>query len=91
MKYLIEYKTLEQQLEVLENRGLIIDDPSILTEINYSHLIYKYGNIYLDDSKGEYKKGTKLSNLYNLYLFHLKIYTLLFKVIIQYDKNWKLT
>ena len=89
MKYLIKCNTLEQQLEILEKRGLIIDDPSILTKINYSHLIYKYGNIYLDENKGKYKKGSKISNIYNLYLFHLKISTLLFRVIIQYEQKLK--
>ena len=81
--YILEYKTKEELIDILKSRGMEVSCPKILDNINYSHLIYKYGEFFLDKNikhKIQYKTGVDIIQLYNLYLFNAELSSKLFNV-----------
>ncbi|WP_168388364.1 Abi family protein [Mycoplasma marinum] len=82
---------MEEQIEILISRGIDVDDKKILESINYSHLIYKYGIHYLQNKENlnVYRKGVKLSHLYNLFLFNNDLSMKLLKIIFKFEHSLK--
>lgn len=88
MKYETQNKTKEQMKQILEDRGMIIDNISLLENINYAHLIYKYSTPFYE-KEGVYKKGTKLSELMKLFEINELICSCLYKKINRFEHKLK--
>lgn len=68
------FKTVEEQIILLKERGIVINDESakeILTENNYYYLINGYKNMFLDNrcQKEKYIENVSLEEIYALYKF----------------------
>ena len=90
MKYETKNKTKEEMKQILEDRGMIVDDISILDNINYAHLIYKYSKPFYEE-EGIYKDGTRLSDLMNLFKINEAICAWLYKKINEFEHKLKNT
>lgn len=87
------FKTLDEQIEILKNRGLIIDDidkaRSILFRENYfflngyRHLFQRTG---IDN---EFIVGTTFDELYGTFVFDRNIRNIMFKYILIIENNMK--
>lgn len=70
-----EFKTINEQVELLKSRNLLISNTKIAINIlknnNYYYIINGYKDIFLDNhSKIErYIDGTTIEDIYNLYEF----------------------
>lgn len=76
------FKTLDEQIEILINRNLIIDDPNrakyLLTKNSYYSVINGYKGIFLKDKENYndedcFEENTTLEDIINLYHFDKKI------------------
>jgi len=47
------FMTIEEQASILESRGIQVDDIKILKEMNYAHIIYRYGSFYIKSLKND--------------------------------------
>ncbi|MDD7340330.1 MAG: Abi family protein [Eubacteriales bacterium] len=67
------FKTIDQQIDMLKDRGLLIDLKStkeILFKEGYYNIINGYKDIFLSDTYEEkFSKGTRFSDIYMLYHF----------------------
>lgn len=69
------FKTIDEQIEILKSRNIIIDDYDkaykILSKNNYYYLINGYKDLFIDIASKEekYIKNTKLEEIYALYEF----------------------
>lgn len=64
-----EFKSIEEQIEILKNRNLIIDEiqaKKIFKENNYYYVINGYKDLFVDKSKSEeiYKANTEFKEIY---------------------------
>ncbi len=87
------FKTLDEQVEILKNKGLVIDDETYAKEIllrenyfflnGYRHLFMKSldNNLFIG--------GTKIEELYSLFLFDRKLRSIFFKNILIVENNVK--
>jgi len=76
-------KTIEEQISLLEERGIIIDDFStvenILINNNYYRLMgYAY---HFKIDKKNYKKGIKFSNIFGIYNFDKSLRQIIFPLL----------
>lgn len=73
------FKTIDEQIEILKSRNIIIDDYDkaykILSKNNYYYLINGYKDLFIDIASKEekYIKNTKLEEIYALYEFDKEI------------------
>lgn len=92
-----EYNKLNEQINKLKSRGLIIDDKSkvkkILQKENYYNIINGYKELFIDYRyKGideRYINGTKFDEIYNLYYFDRNLRGIFFKYILEVENNIK--
>ncbi len=77
------YKTISEMESLLKKRGLIIDI-NIFHKVNYAHLIYKFSTVFYVYEK-KYKEGTRLSDIYNLYIFNQKFSQFLYKYVSDFE------
>ena len=85
------FKTIDEQIEILKSRNIIIDDYDkaykILSKNNYYYLINGYKDLFIDRASKEekYIKNTKLEEIYALYEFDkdLKINFLKYLLLIE--------
>ncbi|MBO5224039.1 MAG: Abi family protein [Clostridia bacterium] len=66
------FLTHQQQIKLLEDRGLTIDMPDaeyILSQLNYYRFINAYGLSFINKSTNTYVNATTFSTLYKLYEF----------------------
>lgn len=88
-----EFKTLDEQIEILKRRGLIINDEEkakkvLLTE-NY-FFINGYRHIFIKNYKdGTFINGTTFDELYALFQFDRSFRNLLFKNLLIVENNLK--
>lgn len=69
-----EWKDKNDLIDILEKRNLIIDDATLLDDVNYSHLIYLYSDLfYVDKINKIYAIGTKVSDIFLLFKFNKEI------------------
>ena len=73
-----EFKTIEEQIQILKERGLIINEEKaieILTENNYYYLINGYKDLFVEKRNEEekYKENISLEEIYALYNFDSKL------------------
>ena len=86
-----EFRTLDEQIDILRNKGLIINDEestkAILLRENY-FFINGYRNIlYTKDRK--FIKGTTFEELYSVFLFDRTFRNILFKNLLIIENNIK--
>ena len=85
-----EFKTIEEQIQIIKERGLIINEEKaieILTENNYYYLINGYKDLFIDNNSEveKYKENITLEEIYALYNFdsELRINLLRYLLIIE--------
>jgi len=89
------FKTHNEQIEILKNRGLIFKNQAealcILERENYYNLINGYKGFFLDkDSEVErFKDGTTFEDIYALYLFDRELRNLLLKHLLAFETSLK--
>lgn len=88
-----QFKTIDEQLEILKHKGLIINDEGYAKEIllreNYFFLS-GYRHLFMDpnDSK-RYLEGTTFEELYSLFLFDRQFRNIIFKNLLIIENNFK--
>ena len=94
------FKTLDEQINILKNRNLIIDSyeyaREILSQINYYNVINGYKSVFLQrDLNGylvspeEFKQGTTFEELYSLYLMDFELKKTIFPYLLRFEKLFK--
>lgn len=87
------FKTLDEQIEILKNKNLLIDDieyaKKIILRENYFFLM-GYRHLFLKpDNKKQFKDGTTFRELYSLFYFDRQLRNILFKNILIIENNAK--
>ena len=87
------FKTLDEQIEILKQKGLVIDDieqtKSILLRENYFFLS-GYRKLFLKSSVDRtFKEGTNFSEIYALFSFDRQLRNIIFKNILIVENNLK--
>ena len=87
------FKTLEQQIEILKSKGLIIDDEEkakqILLKENYFFLS-GYRHLFMRTQKdNRFLLGTTFEELYSVFVFDRRIRNIFFKNILMIENNIK--
>lgn len=87
------FKTLDEQVEILRSKGLVIDDVErakyILLRENYFFLS-GYRHVFLrPDNKKRFLQGTNFRELYGLFYFDRQLRNILFKNILIVENNLK--
>ena len=87
------FKTLDEQIDILVNKGLVIDDiefaKSILLRENYFFLS-GYRHLFMDPNDNKrYLDGTTFKELYSMFLFDRQIRNIIFKNILIVENNLK--
>lgn len=86
-----EFKTIDEQINLLENKGLIINNKSIASEIllreNYFFINGYRSPFYTKNKK--FKEGTTFEEIYSLFLFDRNIRNILFKNLLIVENNIK--
>ena len=93
MKATKEFKKLDEQIEILRNKGLIINDESYAADVlfreNYFFL-NGYRHIFMKSATNKtYISGTTFEELYSLFLFDRVFRNILFKNILNIENNIK--
>ena len=88
-----QFRNLDEQIEILKNKGLTIDDEDYAKEIllreNY-FFIMGYRHLFLkDDTSRTYIEGATFEELYSMFLFDRTIRNILFKNILIIENNLK--
>jgi abortive infection bacteriophage resistance protein len=85
------FKNLDEQIEILKSKGLIIKDEEfakkILLKENY-FFISGYRHLFMDKDK-MYAEGTTFEELYATFLFDRRIRNTMFKYILVIENNIK--
>ena len=89
MKYEKPTLTIEQQIAVLQTRGLIIDDEdeakNILDKISYFRLADYWRPLEIDKSSHRFKSNTHLCDIISIYRFDTELKQLIFNAIMQIE------
>ena len=91
------FKTYDEQIEILEGRGMKIEDATEATEIltnkNYYNIINGYKRLFLDPSSTaeneHYMKGTMLHEIDSLFLFDSNLRIVCLKRILEVELRMK--
>lgn len=88
-----EFKTIDEQIELLQNRNLHIENEDIAREIllnnNYYYLINGYKDLFLNKNskKEKFTNGTTLEEIYSLYEFDRKIRIIFLEYILLIERK----
>ena len=87
------FKNLDEQIEILKDKGLEIDDIDYAKEIllreNYFFLS-GYRHLFLkEDGSRKFKKGTNFREIYGMFTFDRRLRNILFKNILIVENNLK--
>ena len=87
------FKSLDEQIKILREKGLVIDDEKFAKEVllreNYFFL-NGYRHLFMKSKdKSRYIEGTKFEELYSLFLFDRTLRNILFKNILIVENNIK--
>lgn len=86
-----EFRTLDEQISILTNKGLTINDPDkakdILFRENY-FFINGYRTLFYTKDR-TFIKGTTFDELYSLFLFDRNIRNIIFKYLLVFENNIK--
>ena len=88
-----QFKNLDEQVEILKNKGLIITDEKytkkILLRENYFFL-NGYRHLFIKSEVDKvFKEGTTFEEVYSLFLFDRSIRNVLFKYLLVIENNLK--
>ena len=88
-----DFKNLDEQIEILRNKGLTIENPDYAIEVlfreNYFFL-NGYRHLFMKSSTNRtYIPGTTFEELYSLFLFDRAFRNILFKNILNIENNLK--
>lgn len=87
------FKTLDEQIEILRSKGLIINNPEKTKEILYREnyfFISGYRHLFMRTYKDrKFFPGTTFEELYATFLFDRKIRNIMFKYILIIENNVK--
>ena len=88
-----QFKTLDEQVDILKHKGLIINDERyakrVLLRENYFFL-NGYRHLFLVSEKNRvFKEGTTFEELYSLFLFDRSIRNVIFKYLLVIENNLK--
>lgn len=88
-----EFKTIEEQIEILKNRNLIVDEnqaKKIFKENNYYYVINGYKDLFIDKSKSEetYKQNAELKEIYSLYKFDIDLRMIFLKYTLLLERKF---
>ncbi|CEA10595.1 Abi family protein [Mycoplasma capricolum subsp. capripneumoniae] len=97
MKRPKEFKTFEEQIEILKSRGLIISNEQkaieILKQENYYNIVNGYKDLFLkkslDNNKDIFIENTNFDELYSLFLFDRELRSILLKYILIFERDFK--
>lgn len=85
VKYTNQAITTEQQIDILKNRGLLIDDVkravTVLDTISYFRLAGYWRHFESDHTTHQFKAGCRFSDIIDLYFFDKELRSLLFTAI----------
>ena len=86
------FKTLKEQLDLLESRGLTINDrekaASYLLEHSYYNVINVYSKFFQDE-KNTFISGSSFEEIRRVHIFDSELKSILFKYIIESEKHFK--
>lgn len=87
------FKTLDEQIEILKSKGLIINDveraKTVLFRENY-FFISGYRHLFMESSKfGHFLKGTTFDEIHAMFLFDRALRNIFFKWILVVENNFK--
>ena len=93
MKANKEFKKLDEQIEILRNKGMTINDPNYAADVlfreNYFFL-NGYRHLFMKSATDKtYIKGTTFEELYSLFLFDRTFRNIMFKNILNIENNVK--
>ncbi|MBQ6324247.1 MAG: Abi family protein [Bacilli bacterium] len=88
-----QFKTLEEQIEILRHKGMIINDENYTKEVllreNYFFL-NGYRHLFLkSETERVFKKGTTFEEMYSLFLFDRSTRNVIFKYLLVIENNLK--
>lgn len=87
------FKTIEEQIQILKSRNILIEDYNktydLLNANNYYYLINGYKDLFLNSESNieTYISGTKIEELYSLYVFDKKIKILFLKYLLLIENQ----
>lgn len=86
------FKTIEEQIKILQDRGLIINDytaaKTYLIRNNYYNVVNMYSKIF-QNNINTYIKGTRFEEIKALHIFDTELKNLFMKYIIISEKHFK--
>lgn len=87
------FRTLDEQLNILKQKGLEIDDDEYVKEVllreNY-FFVTGYRHLFLDkNDERKYKKGANFREMYSLFEFDRQLRNIIFKYILVIENNIK--
>ncbi len=87
------FKTLDEQVRILESRGLIINDYNRTKEILFKEnyfFINGYRHLLIDpENKGRFVQGATFEELYSIFVFDRRMRNIMFKNILIIENNIK--
>lgn len=87
------FKTLDEQIEILEEKGLIIEDVDYAKEILFREnyfFISGYRHLFMrHNDKDRFIRGTTFDELYGMFVFDRMIRNIMFKYILIVENNIK--
>lgn len=87
------FKTIEEQIQILKSRNILIQDYNktydLLNANNYYYLINGYKDLFLNSESDieTYISGTKIEELYSLYVFDKKIKILFLEYLLLIENQ----
>lgn len=87
-----EFKTIEEQIEILKERNLIVNEEKaeeIFRDNNYYYLINGYKDLFIDENSEEekYKEGATLEEIFALYRFDSELRNAFLKYILKIERR----
>lgn len=87
-----KFKNLDEQIEILEHKGMVISDEKyakqILLRENYFFL-NGYRHLFTKPGDREFLPGTRFEEMYSLFLFDRSFRTIIFKYLLVIENNLK--
>lgn len=87
------FKTLDEQIDILESKGLVINDVDRAKEILFKEnyfFVSGYRSLFMADFRDrKFVKGTTFEELYAMFLFDRNIRNIMFKNILIVENNIK--
>ena len=87
------FKTLDEQIDILKSRNLVIEDEERAKEILFKEnyfFINGYRHIFLENSRSnKFIEGTTFDELYSVFVFDRKLRNIMFKNLLIVENNIK--